>query len=341
MRRCQTPKASGTANASARTNARTAIVGVVEAGPKVTGSMSTHGPTLLTSGAAVHPSWMLSPGCPGETLRTRDERPLMTDTTDRELEEARAEIARLREENDQLRVHPPSRAAGWARSTAVVVLFALGFLLVPTAGLAVWGRNTLLNTDRYVETVAPLSDEPAVIDSVANRVTDAIFAQIDVEAELEANLPPRLAFAAGPITSQIESTTNDLVVKALETDQFDTLWREVNRQASEALVTFVKGDGSGAVSIQDGQLVLEIGPILAAVKDRLLEQGIAIAEKIPSTDASVPLPVGDVSYLEDARDAFKLLNTLAYILPWIAAACFIGAVLLSRDRRRGLVWPVC
>ena len=104
----------------------------------------------------------------------------MSDTTDRELEEARAEIARLREENDQLRVHPPSRAAGWARSTAVVVLFALGFLLVPTAGLAVWGRNTLLNTDRYVETVAPLSDEPAVIDSVANRVTDAIFAQIDV-----------------------------------------------------------------------------------------------------------------------------------------------------------------
>jgi hypothetical protein len=262
----------------------------------------------------------------------------MTDATDRELQEARAELARLREENEQLRVHPPSRAAGWARSTAVVVLFALGFLLVPTAGLAVWGRNTLLNTDRYVETVAPLSDEPAVIDSVANRITDAIFAQIDVEAELEANLPPRLAFAAGPITSQIESTTNDLVVKALETDQFDTLWREVNRQASEALVTFVEGDGSGAVSIQDGQLVLEIGPILAAVKDRLLEQGIAIAEKIPSTEASVPLPVGDVSYLEDARDAFKLLNTLAYILPWIAAACFIGAVLLSRDRRRGLVW---
>jgi hypothetical protein len=262
----------------------------------------------------------------------------MADTTDRELEEARAEIARLREENDQLRVHPPSRAAGWVRSTAVVVLFAVGFLLVPTAGMAVWGRNTLLDTDRYVETVAPLSDEPAVIDSVANRVTDAIFAQIDVQAELEANLPPRLAFAAGPITSQIESTTNDLVVKALETDQFDTLWREVNRQASEALVAFVKGEGSGAVSIQDGQLVLEIGPILVAVKDRLLEQGVAIAERIPSTEASVPLPVGDVSYLEDARDAFQLLNTLAYILPWIAAACFIGAVLLSRDRRRGLVW---
>ncbi len=262
----------------------------------------------------------------------------MTENSDRELEEARAEIARLREENEHLREEHPSRGFGWVRSTAVVVLFALGFLLVPTAGLAVWSRNTLLNTDRYVETVAPLSDEPAVIDGVANRVTDAIFAQIDVQSELETYLPPKLVFAAGPITSQVESTTNDLVVKALETDQFDTLWREVNRQASEALVTFVTGDGSAAVSIQNGQLVLDIGPILASVKQRLLDQGVSIAEKIPSTDATVPLPVGDVSYLEDARTGFRWLNTLANFLPWIAAACFIGAVLLSRDRRRGLVW---
>jgi hypothetical protein len=264
----------------------------------------------------------------------------MAESTPAELEEAKAEIERLEAENAELRAMAGKGrgAAGWARSTAVVVLFAVGFLLVPAAGLAVWSRNTLLDTDRYVETVAPLSDEQVIIDSVARRVTDAIFAQIDVEAELEANLPPRLAFAAGPITSQIESTTNDLVVKALETDQFDTLWREVNRQMSEALVAFVEGEGSGALTIQDGQLFLELGPVLDAVKSRLLEQGIAIAEKIPSTDASAQLPVADVSYLEDLRSTLRLVNTLAYVLPWVAAACFIGAVLLSRDRRRGLVW---
>jgi hypothetical protein len=236
--------------------------------------------------------------------------------------------------------HPERRAGGhhWLRSTAVVVLFAVGFALVPVAGLAVWSRNTLLDTDRYVETVAPLSDDPNVINSVAGRVTDAIFAQIDVEGELEANLPPRLTFAAGPIANQIESTTNDLVVKALETDQFDTLWREVNRQTSEALVAFVEGEGSGALTIDNGQLFLELGPILEAVKTRLLDQGVAIAEKIPTTTASVQLPVADVSYLEDLRSSLRALNALAYVLPWLAAACFIAAVLLSRDRRRGLVW---
>lgn len=255
-----------------------------------------------------------------------------------ELEKAQAEIARLRSENEALQHgESPARRGGWIRSTAAVLLFVLGFALVPVAGLAVWSRNTLLDTDRYVETVAPLSDNQQVIDSVARRVTDAIFAQIDVEGELAANLPPKLTFAAGPIADQIESTTNGLVVKALETDQFDTLWREVNRQASEALVAYVENEPSEVVVISDGQLILEIGPILEAVKSRLLEQGVSIASKIPSTDASVPLPVGDVSYLEDLKSGMRLLKALAFVLPWIAALCFLGAVLLSRDRRRGIV----
>ena len=257
---------------------------------------------------------------------------------ERELAEAQAEVARLRSENETLsQAEDGAGGHHWIRSTAVVVLFVLGFALVPVAGLAVWSRNTLLDTDRYVETVAPLSDDPQVIDSVAGRVTDAIFAQIDVEGELSANLPPKLTFAAGPIADQIESTTNGLVVKALETDQFDTLWREVNRQASEALVAYVENEPSEVVVISDGQLILEIGPILEAVKSRLLEQGVSIASKIPSTDASVPLPVGDVSYLEDLKSGMRLLKALAFVLPWIAALCFLGAVLLSRDRRRGIV----
>ena len=106
----------------------------------------------------------------------------MAENTDRELEEARAEVARLREENAALRssggLAPTDGSAGprsfaWVRSTAVVVLMALGFVLVPTAGVAVWTRNTLLNTDRYVETVAPLSDSQAVIDDVADAFSSA------------------------------------------------------------------------------------------------------------------------------------------------------------------------
>ena len=263
----------------------------------------------------------------------------MTDAPDAELDAAQAEIDRLREENERLREdRPASGHAGWVRSTAVVVLFVLGALLVPAAGLSVWARNTLLDTDRYVETVAPLAKSDQVIDSVATRVTDALFERVDIESELEQYLPPKLAFAAGPITSQVKSTTHDLVVKALESDQFATLWDQVNRTASTALVNYVKGDGSASLTIENGQLYLELGPIVDAVRQNLTSQGFALAAKIPSTDASVHLPVGDVSLIEELKSTLRMLNVLSYLLPVLALVCFLGAVFLMRDRRRGVVW---
>lgn len=261
----------------------------------------------------------------------------MADGQDEALSEAQAEIARLEAENERLAASTPSRTA-WVRSTAVVVLFTLGALLLPLGGVAVWSRNTILHTDRYVETVAPLSSDPQVIDAVATRITDAIFERVDVESELQQYLPPRLVFAAGPIASQVQSSTRDLVVKALESDQFDTLWRQVNEQASKELVAYVTGDGPAAVTIENGQLFLELGPIVASVKQSLTDEGFALASRIPTTDVSVKLPVGDVSVITELKSTLRLLNVLAYLLPILAIICFVGAVMLMRDRRRGVVW---
>ncbi|MFL6070209.1 MAG: hypothetical protein ACJ72Y_02885 [Actinomycetes bacterium] len=262
----------------------------------------------------------------------------MTQDRDQELEAARMEIEKLRSENEELKKSGASTGRGnWVRSTAVVVLFVLGALLVPTAGIAVWSRNTILDTDRYVETVAPLSNEPAVIDSVATRITNAIFERVDVQTELQQYLPPRLTFAAGPIADQVESTTQGLIVKALESDQFDTLWREINRTASTALVAYVNSEGSSALTIENGQLFLDLGPVLDSVKQTLTDQGFSLAAKIPSTTAQVRLPVGDVSAIQQLKSTLHLLNVLAYVLPLLALLCFIGAVLLMRDRRRGVV----
>jgi hypothetical protein len=216
---------------------------------------------------------------------------------------------------------------------------AVGFLLTPPMAVAVWSRNTLLNTDRYVETVAPLAENEAIISDVADVVTDAIFAQIDVEQLLEENLPPELTFAAGPISSQVKSTTRDLVVKALENDRFEVLWREVNRQASASVVALLTGsDQAEVLQIQNGRLVLQLSPIVEDVKTRLSEQGLDFVDKLPAITSSVDLPVANVEYIQDARQGAELLNTVAYVLPWLVLACFVGAIAAARQRRRAVVW---
>ena len=60
------------------------------------------------------------------------------------------------------------------RSASSVGLLVLGCGLAALSVVAIWLRVTLLDTDRYVKTVAPIAAEPAVQQAVANRLDTAI-----------------------------------------------------------------------------------------------------------------------------------------------------------------------
>ena len=92
----------------------------------------------------------------------------------------------------------------WRRIVGAVLL-VVGCVLVPVSLSAVWVRNTLLDTDNYVSTVGPLADDPAVQQAIANRVTDALFANVDVEKKVADALPPRAGFLATPVANGIRT----------------------------------------------------------------------------------------------------------------------------------------
>ena len=63
-----------------------------------------------------------------------------------------------------------------------VVLIVLGCVLAPLGGVAVWARNQVTKTDRYVRTVASLASDPAIQQAIADQITTQIFTYIDVQA---------------------------------------------------------------------------------------------------------------------------------------------------------------
>lgn len=113
----------------------------------------------------------------------------------------------------------------------VVTLLVLGLLLAPLAVLTVWLRNTLLDTDHYVTTMAPLAASPAVQDAVTNAATSAIFAQVDVAQLAREGLPPRAQFLAEPLVGQVQSFTRGTIHKVVASDQFQNIWVQANREA--------------------------------------------------------------------------------------------------------------
>src|SRR5215211_7089459 len=138
-----------------------------------------------------------------------------------------------------------------SRRALVAIFVIVSVVLVPLAGLSVWVRNLVLDTDKYVDTVAPLATNKAITDVVADRATDRLFAAVDVEAEAKDALPERAQFLAGPISSGVQTFVRDAAERALATEQFATVWRNANRRSHACVVKALTDEGKN-VSVKNG-----------------------------------------------------------------------------------------
>ena len=220
----------------------------------------------------------------------------------------------------------------WRRIVGTILLI-VGCVLVPLSLSAVWVRNTLLDTDNYVSTVAPLADDSAIQHAVANRVTDALFANVDVEQKVADALPPRAAFLATPVTNGIHTAVEAAALRLAETDRFATLWEKANRRAHKAVVKVLTGGGS-RVTTEDGTVAIDTAQIVENVKAKLDARGITVFDDAQVPAGSEQLVLFQSKDLEQVQGLVDLLQTIAWVLPFAALACFAGAIALSGNRRR-------
>jgi hypothetical protein len=271
----------------------------------------------------------------------------MSDMT--EVERLRTRVAEL--EAQQAAGDPPDppqgrRSVGWAVGSAILIIVAC--VLAPLSVASVWASNQISDTDQYVQTVAPLADDPAVQDALANEVTAAVFENLDIEGfttealetiAAQPDVPPRVAALlptlAVPITDGVESFTRDQVDSFFATPEFAALWAEANTIAHEQVVKLLEGNQGGAVSAQGNQITLNLAPIVAAVQDRMVARGFELAANIPEVDRTFVLAESDS--ITQAQGFYSTLNTLGVWLPIITLVLFVVGVVLARDRRRALV----
>jgi hypothetical protein len=234
----------------------------------------------------------------------------------------------------------PEGGGGRGRSVAAVVCVVLAALLMTPAALAYWGQRTLNDTQRYVDTVGPLVNSPEVQDAIATTVTDAIEAQVDVEAILNEVFAgvitdrPRLQQLVGPLAGAINGLIDREVRAFVASDAFADIWVRVNTRAQQTLVRVLEGDDSGAVSVQGDQVVLDVSDVIAEVQQRLVARGITIVENVPIPDVDKQIVLLDSSQLEQARTIYAFTNPVARWLILLVAALYLAALLLSRRRPR-------
>jgi len=227
------------------------------------------------------------------------------------------------------------------------LLIVVACVLAPLSVAAVWTRNQVTNTDRYVATVTPLADDPAIQAAIADQITAQVFRYIDVQglvnqsvdALSERGLTPaladQLAAFSVPIANGVQSFTRSQVAKVVASDAFADAWVQANRVAHDELVKALTGEGGGAVTVANDTVSLNLAPFIQTVKARLVEAGFSVAARIPEVNASFVL--FQSQDITRARSAFNLLNTLGVWLPILTLVLLAIGVYVARDHRRALV----
>jgi hypothetical protein len=229
----------------------------------------------------------------------------------------------------------PEKGPRWRRISSWV-LVVLACLLAVVSVVVVFARNQLLNTDAYVSTVAPLATNPAVQTQVATRVSDELIARTDLSARVKSALPAKAKFLVTPITDEVRTATYSLTLKLVESPKFEQLWIAANRASHKQLVAVLTGSSEGAVSSKNGRITVDLGKVEATAKKDLAAKGITVFNKVPAVKG-LDFVLFQSNDLVRIQRLVNFLNKLAVVLPIITLLCFAGVVVLTRNRRRGLV----
>ena len=232
-----------------------------------------------------------------------------------------------------------------------VLLIAIATILSPVAVVAGWTRLQLTSEQAFLDTFGPLANDPQVQQYVSDRVVSEINNAVDINAIASdlftaignLDLPPRAKSAIQllqePAVQGVNSLIQSTVDRFVQSDDFEAVWRQALVSAHSSLQVIAGDtlqDPNRALAIDEsGQISIQLAPIIAAVKERLIARGLTIAERIPAIDKSIVIAQTDA--VPKIKAAYATATVVGTWLPILVLVLFAAGVLTARRRRRTLI----
>jgi len=199
------------------------------------------------------------------------------------------------------------------RTGFATVLVLLGCLLAGPAVAAYVLVDEVTDRQAYLDAVTPLADDDAVRSAVADQISGAL---------------------GEKVPQQARQIVDGSITKFVESDQFKPAWVKLNTEVHPQLLALLR-DEPGSLDVEGDALVLDLGVVAKDVKQRFIDDGVPLAERIPEVSAKVEVVSGPA--VSQAQPAFQLLETLSVALPVAAIALIVAGLALSARRGRTLV----
>ena len=219
-------------------------------------------------------------------------------------------------------------------------------MLLPTAIVGHWATTQISNSNRFVESLAPLSENPQVQNLIVTKLSDAIDKKINVDKTTQnlvdglgtaLKLGPKakdaLDILAAPLAAGVENLIHDTVDKVVTSKAFQKAWTASLTITHKELIAILSGSAPKGVQLDaDGTLTISLKPLMQEVKDQMIAAKVPFAKVIPTIDTSIT--VAKIPQLATARLAYQVGVGVGMWLPWFVLALFAGAVFAAVRRWR-------
>jgi hypothetical protein len=216
-----------------------------------------------------------------------------------------------------------------ARRRSVKALVVLGAVLAFLSVFAIWTERQALNTDDWVKTSDRLIQDETIRAAVADYLVDQLYANVDVEEELEGILPGDLKDLAGPASGGLRQVAGGGAEEVLKSSTAQSLWEQANRTAHEELLAVLE-DEKEAISTNEGKVTLKLGTLVTNLADEV-GFGAQLAEKLPADAGEITILRSDE--LQTAQTIAVAIKSLALVLSLLTFLVFGLAIYLSRGGR--------
>ncbi len=218
------------------------------------------------------------------------------------------------------------------RSWLVWGLVVVATILLLVSSLTVWTKRQLLDTDAWTSAAGEILADDDVRSAVSTQIADLLNQRIDFKAELEQRLPPQTRSFAPVAAAGVQAAIPRVLETFLATPRAQKLWEDINRRAHAAIVNVLEGKDAGPVSTSNGDVVLDLRPMIGAVVDRLGLSGARLKQGASETTGQIVLLRSD--QLDAAQKTVRVVKALSIFLLIVVLAFYALAVYLAHGRRR-------
>jgi hypothetical protein len=224
--------------------------------------------------------------------------------------------------------HGESPPLARKRAIAVWTLLVVASILILLSSLTIWVKRQALDTDAWTNTSGQMLANDEIRQQLSIYLVDTLFSSADATAKIQQALPQNRQALAPVIAGALQNVAVQAADRILETPKAQALWEEANRRAHQNLIAVLEGKDVRRFQTENGEVVLDLSPLVQRLSDRFGFQ--------PSPNAG-KITILQSGQLKNAQRALKVIKVLSVFLLVLVLFLYGLAIYLARGHRRRIL----